>query len=60
MPRLNIRTFAAPLAFLLLIPYQSFGQSALPEEILKWEADISFFDSLNLVEATDDRTPLIL
>jgi len=60
MPRLNLRTHAAPLALLfLLIALPLNGQSAPPDEILKWEADISVIDSLNLVEHSDAGTLLV-
>ena len=60
MIRLNTRCNAA-LAILLLIfiSCQSIGQSALPDEILKWENDIARFDSLNLVELSDAGTLLV-
>lgn len=48
------------LVFLLFINTSfSFGQSDLPEEILKWEPDISVFDSMNLVESSDTGTLLV-
>jgi len=60
MFRLNTRTLAALVALLLIFSsYQSIGQSAPPDEILKWEPDISVFDSLNLVEQSDDGTLLV-
>ena len=60
MIRLNTRTLAALVALLLIFSsYQSIGQSAAPDEILKWEPDISVFDSLNLVEQSDVGTLLV-
>lgn len=60
MFRLNLRSGAALLAFLFIfISYQTRGQSVLPDEILKWEADISVFDSLNRVEQSDANTVLV-
>jgi len=51
---------AALAALLILFTYTySTGQSSLPEEILKWEADISVFDSLHLVAQSDVHTLLV-
>ncbi len=44
---------------LIFISYQSIGQSAPPDKILKWENDIARFDSLNLVELSDAGTLLV-
>lgn len=51
----------AVLAVLLFIfTYNSStGQSTPPDEILKWEADMLVFDSLNLVEQSDANTLLV-
>ena len=60
MSRLKSLNLAVPLALLLiLIPYLAIGQSAPPDEILKWEPEIRVFDSLNLVEASDAGTLLV-
>ena len=60
MIRLYPRSGAALLALLFFfISYQSTGQSAPPDEILKWENDIAHFDSLNLVEMSDAGTLLV-
>lgn len=60
MIRLNTRTAAGLVALLLIFTSsQSFGQSAPPDEILKWENNISVFDSLNLVELSDAGTLLV-
>ena len=60
MHRLNTRTIAAHIVLLVIFSFsQSFGQSALPEEILQWEPDITVFDSLNLVELSDAGTLLV-
>ena len=57
---MNTRTGAAlATLFLILISYQSNGQSAPPDEIRKWEKDIARFDSLNLVELSDVHTLLV-
>ena len=57
---MNTRTGAAlATLFLILISYQSNGQSAPPNEIRKWEKDIARFDSLNLVELSDVHTLLV-
>lgn len=44
---------------LIFISYQSIGQSAPPDKILKWENDIARFDSLNLVELSNAGTLLV-
>ncbi|MCK5694405.1 MAG: hypothetical protein KAI08_16185 [Bacteroidales bacterium] len=60
MIRMNTRTGAAlATLFLILISYQSNGQSAPPDEIRKWEKVIARFDSLNLVELSDVHTLLV-
>lgn len=60
MSRLKSLNLAAPLALLLILfTYQAIGQSAPPDDILKWEPDIRVFDSLNLVEASDAGTLLV-
>ena len=57
---MNTRTGAAlATLFLILISYQSNGQSAPPDEIRKWEKVIARFDSLNLVELSDVHTLLV-
>ena len=60
MLRRNVRAGAPLLVLLLLIHTSvSVAQNDLPEEILKWEPDISVFDSLNLVEPSDAGTLLV-
>jgi len=60
MSRLKSLNLAAPLALLLILfTCQAIGQSAPPDDILKWEPDIRVFDSLNLVEASDTGTLLV-
>ncbi len=60
MIRADTRIKAVLVALLFLFSYNySAGQSAPPVEILKWEADISLFDSLNLVEHSDANTLLV-
>jgi lysophospholipase L1-like esterase len=60
MIRLNTYAGAALVgALLIFTSYQSSGQSNLPAEILKWEDDISDFDSLNLVTHADASTLLV-
>ena len=60
MSRLKSLNLATPLALLLIFfTCQAIGQSATPDDILKWEPDIRVFDSLNLVEASDTGTLLV-
>jgi hypothetical protein len=47
-----------PLLF-FFIATPALSQSALPEEILKWEADMLAFDSLNQLEESDAGTLLV-
>lgn len=55
----TVRLTAVPALLFILISSSSFCQSSPPEEILKWEADIAVFDSLNLVEVSDANTLLV-
>lgn len=48
----------AALLFLFTFTHST-AQSSIPDDILKWEADISVFDSLNLVEQSDANTLLV-
>ena len=57
-PNTQIKAVLVVLLFLFSYNYST-GQSAPPDEILKWEADISVFDSLNLVEMSDAGTLLV-
>jgi lysophospholipase L1-like esterase len=60
MIRLNTRIYAGfALLLFFLSSQRSFGQSAIPEEILKWENEIAVIDSLNLVEGSDAGTLLV-
>lgn len=60
MIRLNTRTGAGLVALLFIFfSFQSFGQLAPPDEILKWEGEISVLDSLNGVEFADAGTLLV-
>ena len=60
MFRFFSRSSAALIALLFLFAsYQSAAQKSPGEEILKWESDIAVFDSLNLVEPSDENTLLV-
>jgi hypothetical protein len=60
MIRRNTQIKAVLVVLLFLFTYHySTGQSAPSDETLKWEADISVFDSLNLVEQSDANTLLV-
>lgn len=60
MIRLNTRTGAGLVALLFIsISFQSFGQTTLPDGILKWEGEIAFLDSLNGAEFADASTLLV-
>lgn len=60
MIRVNIRGLSMPFVLLfLIISTWSYGQSPPPVDILKWENDITHFDSLNLVEDSDAGTLLV-
>jgi len=59
---LRMKTFSitALLALLfVLFSSSTYCQLSPPEEILKWEADIIVFDSLNLMETSDASTLLV-
>jgi hypothetical protein len=57
-PNTQIKAVLVVLLFLFSYNYST-GQSAPPDEILKWENDIALFDSLNLVEMSDANTLLV-
>ena len=60
MIKRNTQIKAVLVVLLFLFTYHySTGQSVPPDEIFKWEADISVFDSLNLVEQSDANTLLV-
>lgn len=60
MIRPNTLINAVLVALLFFLSYNySTCQSASPDEILKWEADISVFDSLNIVEQSNANTLLV-
>ena len=59
MIRQNTRIQAALVLLFFFTFFHSNGQSSIPDEILQWEADISVFDSLNLVEHSDAGTLLV-
>jgi hypothetical protein len=60
MIRLNTRTAAGIVALLLIsVSFHAPGQSAQSDEILQWENEIAFIDSLNLVEYSDTSTLLV-
>jgi lysophospholipase L1-like esterase len=60
MTRLNTRMYTGLLALLFVLSTcQSFGQRAVPDEILKWEGDIAVIDSLNRAEVSGSETLLV-